>query len=59
MVDDDAVAFADGLPAIPEKLLLARDRGEVLFITGAGISDRLLRRYPTSAVQEKQRYVES
>src|SRR6266436_6100245 len=38
MVDDDVVAFADGLPAIPEKLLLARDRGEVLFITGAGIS---------------------
>jgi NAD-dependent SIR2 family protein deacetylase len=38
MVDDDVVTFADGLPAIPEKLLLARDRGEVLFITGAGIS---------------------
>lgn len=34
---DDVVTFGDGLP-IPEKLLLARDRGEVLFITGAGIS---------------------
>jgi hypothetical protein len=38
MADDDLVTFADGLPPIPEKLLLARDRGEVLFITGAGIS---------------------
>jgi NAD-dependent SIR2 family protein deacetylase len=35
---DDEVTFAVGLPPIPEKLLLARDRGEVLFITGAGIS---------------------
>ena len=38
MADDDVVTLADGLPSIPEKLLLARDRGEVLFITGAGIS---------------------
>jgi SIR2-like domain len=38
MADDDVVTFAEGLPPIPEKLLLARDRGEVLFITGAGIS---------------------
>lgn len=35
---DDVVTFAAGLPPIPEKLLLARDRGEVLFITGAGVS---------------------
>lgn len=38
MADDSYVTFADNLPQIPEKLLLARDRGEVLFITGAGIS---------------------
>jgi SIR2-like domain len=38
MADNDLVTFADGLPPIPEKLLLARDGGEALFITGAGIS---------------------
>src|SRR4051794_16507450 len=38
MADEDTVVFANGLPAIPEKLLLARYRGDVLFVTGAGIS---------------------
>jgi hypothetical protein len=32
------VRFAEGLPGIPEDLLLARDRGEVLFVAGAGVS---------------------
>ena len=32
------ISLGDGLPAIPERLLLAHARGEVLFICGAGIS---------------------
>jgi hypothetical protein len=32
------IALGTGLPAIPERLLLAHARGEVLFIAGAGIS---------------------
>ncbi len=32
------IAFGQGLPAIPERLLLAHARGEVLFICGAGVS---------------------
>jgi hypothetical protein len=32
------IAFGSGLAAIPERLLLAHARGEVLFIAGAGIS---------------------
>jgi hypothetical protein len=32
------ISLAAGLPAIPERLLLAHARGEVLFIAGAGIS---------------------
>lgn len=32
------VHFAPGLPGLPEELLLARDRGEVLFVTGSGTS---------------------
>lgn len=35
---DRLVYFEPGLPGIPEALLLARDRGEVLFLTGAGVS---------------------
>ena len=32
------IALGPGLPAIPERLLLAHARGEVLFICGAGVS---------------------
>lgn len=35
---DGLVYLDEGLPGIPEKLMLARDRGEVLFLTGAGVS---------------------
>jgi hypothetical protein len=35
---DRVVALGPGLPPIPERLLLAHARGEVLFVTGAGIS---------------------
>ena len=37
-IEDRLIAFGDGLPRIPERLLLAHARGEVLFICGAGIS---------------------
>lgn len=33
-----AVPLGPGLPAIPERLLLAHARGEVLFVCGAGVS---------------------
>jgi len=32
------ISLAEGLPPIPERLLLAHERGEVLFIAGAGVS---------------------
>lgn len=32
------IALAPGLPAIPERLLLAHARGDVLFLCGAGVS---------------------
>lgn len=35
---DRTVSFADGLPSLPERLLLAHARGEVVFIAGAGVS---------------------
>ena len=35
---DRVISLSPGLVAIPEKLLLAHARGEVLFIGGAGIS---------------------
>jgi hypothetical protein len=35
---DRLTALGPGLPPIPERLLLAHARGEVLFVTGAGIS---------------------
>ncbi|MBI5634786.1 MAG: SIR2 family protein [Nitrospirae bacterium] len=35
---DRAISLGCGQPAIPERLLLAHSRGEVLFIAGAGIS---------------------
>lgn len=35
---DRVISLGPGLPVIPERLLLAHARGEVLFITGAGIS---------------------
>src|SRR5258708_26959584 len=35
---DRLTAFGPGLPPIPERLLLAHARGEVLLVTGAGIS---------------------
>jgi len=35
---DRVISFGSGLAAIPERLLLAHSRGEVLFIAGAGIS---------------------
>jgi hypothetical protein len=37
-VEDRAIVLAEGLAAIPERLLLAHARGEVLFIAGAGVS---------------------
>jgi NAD-dependent SIR2 family protein deacetylase len=38
LVNDRVIRFGEGLPAIPERLLLAHARGEVLFVVGAGIS---------------------
>lgn len=38
MNDDRLISFGPGLPAIPEQLLLAHARGEVLFLVGAGAS---------------------
>ena len=35
---DRVISLGSGLAAIPERLLLAHSRGEVLFIAGAGIS---------------------
>ncbi|MCG8906271.1 SIR2 family protein [Pseudomonas sp. DP-17] len=37
-IEDRVIALGDGLAQIPERLLLAHARGEVLFICGAGIS---------------------
>ncbi len=37
-VSDEHVFLEAGLPGLPLELLLARDRGEVLFLTGAGVS---------------------
>lgn len=37
-MSDDHVFLGSGLPGLPLELLLARDRGEVLFLTGAGVS---------------------
>jgi NAD-dependent SIR2 family protein deacetylase len=37
-IDDRIISLGVGLPAIPERLLLAHARGHVLFIAGAGIS---------------------
>ena len=36
--DSTLVSLGNGLPAIPEKLMLAHSRGEVLFLVGAGVS---------------------
>ena len=35
---EQTISLAPGLPAIPERLLLAHARGEVLFLCGAGVS---------------------
>jgi len=35
---DRVISLGDGLPAIPERLLLAHARGQTLFIVGAGVS---------------------
>jgi hypothetical protein len=37
-IEDRVISLGPGLSAIPERLLLAHARGEVLFICGAGIS---------------------
>lgn len=37
-MSDRLVYLQAGLPGIPEDLMIARDRGEVLFLTGAGVS---------------------
>jgi len=37
-ISDRVIALGPGLPTIPERLLLAHARGEVLLIAGAGIS---------------------
>lgn len=36
--NDTSIVFGKGLPSIPERLLLAHARGDVIFICGAGIS---------------------
>lgn len=36
--EDRQIILGDGLPPIPERLLIAHSRGQVLFITGAGTS---------------------
>jgi hypothetical protein len=41
-ISDRVIPLGTGLAAIPERLLLAHARGEVLFITGAGISQPAL-----------------
>lgn len=38
VIEDRVIQLGPGLSAIPERLLLAHSRGEVLFICGAGIS---------------------
>lgn len=35
---NDMIVIGAGLPQLPEELMLARDRGEVLFVVGAGAS---------------------
>ncbi|RUZ74676.1 hypothetical protein EN943_23115 [Mesorhizobium sp. M7A.F.Ca.US.006.01.1.1] len=35
---NDTIVIGAGLPPLPEELMLARDRGEVLFVVGAGAS---------------------
>src|SRR5437868_4327486 len=37
-VSERIISLGPGLPSIPERLLLAHSRGEVLFIAGAGVS---------------------
>lgn len=37
-MEDRVISLGPGLAAIPERLMLAHARGEVLFICGAGIS---------------------
>lgn len=37
-VNERLISFRIGLPPVPERLLLAHARGEVLFIAGAGVS---------------------
>ena len=37
-MSDGRIYLEEGLPGLPEDLMLARDRGEVLFLTGAGVS---------------------
>jgi hypothetical protein len=37
-IEDRVISLGNGLAAIPERLLLAHARGEILFICGAGIS---------------------
>jgi hypothetical protein len=37
-ISDRIISLGPGLPAIPERLLLAHARGEVLFVAGAGVS---------------------
>ncbi len=37
-IEDRVISLGNGLAAVPERLLLAHARGEVLFICGAGIS---------------------
>src|SRR4051794_5221665 len=37
-VKDRVISLGNGLPAIPERLMLAHAQGRVLFIAGAGVS---------------------
>lgn len=51
---DRVISLGDGLPAIPERLLLAHARGEVLFIAGAGVSMPALPDFRTLVIDAYQ-----
>ena len=46
------ISLGDGLAAIPERLLLAHARGEVLFIVGAGVTKTAGRMMPWRDVRQ-------
>ena len=38
LIEDKEISLGQGLPQIPERLLLAHSQGQVLFVVGAGVS---------------------